>query len=300
MGAVVITGASGFIGRSVARRAAADGHRVIALTRSDGTAARGYEDVGALQRAFEGADAVIHLAARAHRGGTDADFECNVRSASAVAMAARHAGVPRAVLASSIGVNGNVTRGEPFTEDDAPAPVEPYARSKQRAEAAWVAAFSGSVTRWAILRPPLVVGADAPGNFARLVHAVRRGIPLPIAAVRNQRSLVGVDNLARAMLTCAFHSAAADQLFVVADEGDVSTPEIVACIAKGLQRKARMVSVPPVLVRAAAGLAGRHRLAESLCASLQVDAGKLRRLTGWTPGDTRLAIEQAAAAWSVR
>lgn len=298
MGAIAITGASGFIGRTVIARAAAAGHRVVALSRTDGSLPHGYEDTGALARAFAGCDAVIHLAARAHRGGTDADFECNVRAARAVAQAARMSGLARVVLASSIGVNGNVTRDKPFTEEDAAAPVEPYARSKLRAEQAAQEALAGSSTAWSIVRPPLVYGPNAPGNFARLVRLVDRGWPLPLASVRNKRSLVAVDNLAAAMLTCCSHPAAAGELFLVADSDDLSTPDIVRCIARGLRREAKLFGAPRALLRAAANLAGRPRIAESLCDSLQVDATKIRRLLGWSPAvATAEGIERAAAAW---
>jgi UDP-4-keto-D-FucNAc 4-reductase len=295
---VVITGASGFIGRALVARATAAGHQVVPLSRSDGSLAGSYEDADALARASSGADAVVHLAARAHRGGSDADFECNVRAARAVARGAQMAGVRRLVLLSSIGVNGNVTRGKAFDEGDPPAPVEPYARSKLHCEEQVRAVLDGSATQWSIARPPLVYGPHAPGNFARLVQAVARGVPLPLASVRNQRSLIGVGNLCHAILLCATHPAAAGQVFVLADGDDLATPEIIRCIARGLGQGARLWSAPPMLLKVAAKLAGRPRLAESLCDSLQVDASRARRLLGWLPAvRTAEGIAQAAAAW---
>ena len=295
---LVITGASGFIGRALVARANAAGHSLVALSRSAGSLPGGYEDVDALTRACAGADAVLHLAARAHRGGTDADFDCNVRAARAVAAAARATGVRRLVLLSSIGVNGNVTRAKPFDEGDAPAPVEPYARSKLRCEQEVRSLLEGSQTEWVLARPPLVYGPQAPGNFERLVRAVARGLPLPVASVRNRRTLVGVDNLCDALLLCATHPAAAGQLFLLADSEHVSTPEIVRCIARGLARPPRLWGAPPGLLRLGARLAGRPRIAESLCDSLQVDAAKARRVLGWTPAvRTTDGLMQAAAAW---
>ena len=295
---LVITGASGFIGRTLVARANAAGHSLVALSRSEGSLPGGYEDEAALARACAGADAVLHLAARAHRGGNDADFDCNVRVARAVAAAARTAGVRRVVLLSSIGVNGNVTRDKPFDEGDAPAPVEPYARSKLRCEQEVQEILAGTPTEWVIARPPLVYGPHAPGNFDRLVRAVARGLPLPVASVRNRRTLVGLDNLCDALLLCATHAGAASQLFLLADEEDVSTPEIVRWIARGLARSPRVWAMPPRLLKLAARLAGRPRIAESLCDSLQVDAGKARRVLGWTPAvRTPDGLMQAAAAW---
>jgi nucleoside-diphosphate-sugar epimerase len=297
---IVITGASGFVGRVLASHATRAGHSVVPLSRGDGTV-QSYEDADALARAFAGADAVVHLAARAHRGGTDADFDCNVRATRAVAEAARTARIRRLVLLSSIGVNGNVTHGKSFDENDAPAPVEPYARSKLRCEQELRAILEGSATEWTVARPPLVYGPDAPGNFGRLVRAVGRGLPLPLRSVRNERSLIGVGNLADALLACATHPEAANQLFLLADDGSVSTPEIIQSIARGLGRPPHLWSAPPALLKLAAKLAGRTRMAESLCDSLRVDASKAWRKLGWSPAvRTTDGITRAAAAWRPR
>jgi nucleoside-diphosphate-sugar epimerase len=288
---IAVTGASGFIGRELVALAHVRGFDVAAVTRAQ---VADYEDAQALAGVLTGAQAVVHLAAKAHVQGSDADFECNVRAARAVAHAAKRAGAGRVVLLSSIGVNGNVTRGRPFSEADAPAPVEPYARSKRRSEQELQAAD----VEWVVVRPPLVYGANAPGNFARLVHAVARGWPLPLAAVKNQRSLVGVRNLCDFLLACCTHPAAANETFVIADGEDLATPDIVRSIADGLRKPARLWSLPVPLLEAAAMLAGKKRLAESLCASLQVDASKARRLLGWKPlADSREVIAQAAAGW---
>ena len=290
---IAITGASGFVGRELVVRARACGHEVAAVTRSPGSIAN-YEDADGLARSFAGAEVVLHLAARAHVRGTDADFECNVRAARAVAQAANLAGARRLVLLSSIGVNGNVTHGRPFAESDDPAPDEPYARSKLRAEQE---VRAGGV-ECAIVRPPLVHGPNAPGNFARLVRAVARGTPLPLASVRNQRSLVGRANLCDFLLVCAAHPAAANQLFVVADGDDLSTPDILRCIGEGLRAPAKLWRAPVPLLRAGAMLLGRRRVAESLCDSLQVDAAKARDVLGWKPAMTsREGIAHAAAEW---
>jgi UDP-4-keto-D-FucNAc 4-reductase len=296
---VVVTGASGFIGRVLVARAREAGHEVACISRADGSLPGGYEDAEALARAFAGADVVVHLAARAHRGGTDSDFECNVRAARAVAQGARSAGIRRLVLLSSIGVNGNVTPERAFTESDPPAPVEPYARSKLRAEREIQAVLAGSSTEWVIVRPPLVYGPNAPGNFARLFHAVARGWPLPLRSVRNRRSLIGVDNLSDVILLCTTHPAAANELFLVADGDDIETPEMIRCIARGLGTASHLWRAPPALLKLCAKLANRSRIAESLCDSLQIDASKARRMLGWSPAvHTREGIEQAAAAWS--
>jgi nucleoside-diphosphate-sugar epimerase len=291
---IAITGASGFIGKELTACAHDAGHQVNPVSRARSGIAS-YEDEAALAKAFDGCDVVVHLAARAHVGGNDADFECNVRATRAVTRATRTSGAKRLVFLSSIGVNGNVTRGRPFTEEDAPSPVEPYARSKQRAEEEVRSSGIESV----ILRPPLVYGANAPGNFTQLVRVVARGWPLPLSAVRNKRSVVGVRNLSELILLCASHPGAANETFVVADGDDLSTPEIIRAIAEGQRKRARLWDVPVPLLKAGAALAGRTRIAESLCESLQVDASKARRVLGWAPSSTsREGIARTAAEWS--
>ena len=286
-----VTGASGFIGRALLARLNAAGWHVSAISRNAGPQPAGvrrvvladYGDANRLDAALHGADAVVHLAARAHCAGTDADFEASVKAAVVVARAARAVGAGRFVLVSSIGVNGNVTGERAFSESDPPAPREPYARSKLRAEQEVASALAGSATALTILRPPLVYGANAPGNFGKLVQAVARGRWLPLAGVHNGRSLIGLDNLLDLVLLCLDHPAAANQLFLVADGDDLSTPEIVRLIAQGLDRPPRLAWLPPGLLRIAATLAGRPRLAESLCDSLRIDASKARRVLGWVP-----------------
>jgi nucleoside-diphosphate-sugar epimerase len=286
---IAITGATGFIGRALVAAARTQGHEVQALSRQAGA---DYEDAPSLAAVFAGADVVVHLAALAHRRGAGLDFDGNVRSTRAVAAAARAAGVGRLVFVSSIGVHGNVTRGKPFTEADEPAPAEPYARSKLQAERE----VQSAGIEWVVIRPPLVYGAHAPGNFGLLVRAVARNWPLPLGAIRNRRSLVGVGNLCDFILACAGSPRAANQVFVVADGDDLSTPDIVREIARGLGKPARLLDVPPALVRLAATLAGRKGVAQGLCDSLQVDASKARAFLGWSPAiGTREGIARAAA-----
>lgn len=288
---VAVTGASGFVGQALVARVRAAAHHVVALSRGDGVA---YGDLGAMTKSFEGCDAVVHLAARAHRGGGDEDFAPSIRIAQVAAQAARDAGVPRFVLVSSIGVNGNATQGKPFTEDDAPAPAEAYARSKWRAEQAVREVFDEAV----IVRPPLVHGPGAPGNMHKLFNAVARGWPLPFASIANRRSFIGIDNLVDFLMLCLEHSEVPGELFLVADGDDVSTPELVRCMARGLARDAKLFPFPPALLVAGAKVLGRARTAQSLCDSLQVDASKARRVLGWTPAiTTREGVVRAAAAW---
>jgi nucleoside-diphosphate-sugar epimerase len=301
---IVVTGAGGFVGGALVRHLHAIGKDVVAMSRATSVWPAGviratidsYENPTALRCAVEHADAVVHLAARAHQRGPTADFECNERAAQVIAQASQAAGVRRLILMSSIGVNGNLTHGQPFVESDLPSPVEPYAVSKLRSEAAVIDNLAGSDrTDYVILRPPLIYGPRAPGNFARLVRAIESGWVLPLAGIRNARSLLGLGNLLELLSLCLEHPAAANQLLLVADGEDVSTPDLVRHMARGLGKPARLARVPPSLLRAAAQILGQTRLADSLCGSLQIDASKARQLLGWVPGHATVdGIEQAA------
>lgn len=280
---IAVTGASGFIGRALLERLRQRGDRVRAVSRGPDLAS--YADTAALARALGDADAIIHLAARAHRQGDDAAFTGNVEATRALMQVAHGR---RVVLVSSIGVNGNRTTSRPFSEVDHPQPVEPYARSKLRSEE--IVRVS---TNFVIVRPPLVYGPRAPGNFARLVWAVSSGWPLPLGAIRNKRSLIGLDNLCELLMCCASHPSAAGELFLASDGEDLSTPEIVEALAEGLCVRPRLWRCPPSILRL-----GGERFASSLCASLQVDSSKARRVLGWTPKrPAREGIVAAAAAW---
>jgi nucleoside-diphosphate-sugar epimerase len=288
---VAVTGASGFIGRALVRHLHAQGRTVTALARHACEAPAGvrevradsYDDPAALEDAFRGAGCVLHLAALAHRAGSAAEFEASVRAAQSVVAAAQRCGVRRLVFLSSIGVNGHRTEARPFTEDDPPRPGEAYAHSKLQAEQAVTAASRSAGLDYVIVRPPLVYGPDAPGNFGRLLRLVRRGWPLPLGTVRNARSFIALDNLVDLLALCSTHPAAANQLLLAADAEDLSTPELVRCIAAGLGVPARLLPAPPGLLRLGARMLGRERLADSLLASLRVDASRARRLLGWQP-----------------
>jgi nucleoside-diphosphate-sugar epimerase len=143
-----------------------------------------------------------------------------------------------------------------------------------------------------------VYGPNAPGNMGKLFRAVARGWPLPLASIANRRSFIGIDNLLDVLTLCMHHPAAGGELFLVADGEDVSTPQLVRCIARGLGREANLFPFPPALLVLAAKVLGRGRAAQSLCDSLQVDTSKARRLLGWTPAmTTSQGIERTAAAW---
>jgi nucleoside-diphosphate-sugar epimerase len=294
----LITGASGFVGRALVSRLAADGRLVrTALRESGGSFPPNVEavvvgDIGGATdwiAAVAGVDAVVHLAARVHVTGADARTDeelfraVNVEGAAKLARAAREACVRRFVLASSTTVYGERSTAEPFTESSPLAPSTPYARSKLEGEQAVADALGGSGTELVVLRPPLVYGPGAKGNFARLVGLVERGVPLPLASVRNRRSVVFVGNLVDAFIRALDHPAAAGRTYNVSDLRDVSTPELIAAIAAGLGRRPRLAPCPVRLLRIAAALGGRGDELSRLVDSMAVDASRLRDELDWKP-----------------
>lgn len=297
-GRVLVTGASGFVGRALVARLAEAATPVRAALRHVPSAnMHGVEvaqvgDIHATtdwRSTLDGVDAVVHCAARVHvmrETATDplaAFRDVNVAGTMQLARQARASGVRRFVFISSIGVNGAETTGRPFTTEDAPLPHSPYAQSKHEAEVALRELAQRTGLEVAIIRPPLVFGPGAPGNFERLMQALHRGMPLPFGAVHNQRSFVALGNLTSLVHVCLNHPQAANQTFLVSDGEDISTTELLRRMAHGLGRQARLIPVPIGAIRALAGLLGKADFAQRLCGSLQVDISKTRALLGWAP-----------------
>jgi nucleoside-diphosphate-sugar epimerase len=236
---------------------------------------------------------VVHTAARVHvMADTAADPLAAFRAANVevtlnLALQAVAAGVRRFVFLSSIGVNGAYTApGKFFSEMDQPKPHNFYALSKLEAEHGLLQIAAQTGLEVVIIRPPLVYGPGAPGNFASLLRWVQRGLPLPLGAVHNQRSFVALDNLVSLVLLCADRARspqAANQVFVVADGEDVSTSTLLRKVARAAGRSSRLLPVPASWLLAAASGLGKRVVADRLLGNLQVDATKARSLLGWEP-----------------
>ncbi|MBS7691501.1 SDR family oxidoreductase [Pseudomonas lalucatii] len=298
MQTLLLTGGTGFIGQALIKRLLRDDcyQPVVAMRRSSVDVPPGTLSVQVSElsestdwsAALVGAQVVIHAAARAHVLNEIADdplaeFRAvNVSGTLALAQQAAQAGVKRFIFISSIGVNGNRSE-HPFTVDDLPNPTGPYAVSKYEAELELTQLSAKTGMEVVIIRPPLVYGPNAPGNFGRLIKAVNKGLPLPLGAIRNQRSLVALDNLVDLIVTCIDHPAAANQTFLVSDGEDLSTTELLRRMAAALGKPARLLPVPSRLLETAAALLGKQALSQRLCGSLQVDIGKTRELLDWTP-----------------
>lgn len=302
MRTVLVTGATGFVGRQLLPLLAARGWQVRAATRRPdalgGVVCVPVGDIGPdtdWGPALAGIDAVVHLAARVHRpaeiraGLADGYERDNHHGTATLARAAVRARVRRLVYVSSVKALGEGTRpGQPFTDATPPAPVDVYGVSKLNAERAIQAIAADSGLAWVILRPPLVHGPGAVGNLAALAGAIRRGLPLPLGLIDNRRSLIHVANLCDA-LACALDHPAAPGTWLVSDGTPLATPQIVRALAEGVGRPARLLPVPPALIRLGARLLGRPGLADRLCGDLALDDSPFRTATGWTPPYTAIA-----------
>jgi len=237
-----------------------------------------------------GIDVVIHAAARVHvmdDKAVDALAEfrrINVDGTVSLARSAAAAGVKRFIFISSIKVNGESTEpGEPFQADIEPQPMDPYGISKMEAEIALRVVARETGIEVVIIRPPLVYGPGVKANFLSMMRWLDRGVVLPLGAIGNRRSLVAIGNLVDLLVTCIDHPAAAGQTFLVSDDADMSTTQLLENLARALGKKARLIPLPVWVLKSVASCLGKQGVAQRLCSSLQVDIKKTRDVLGWVP-----------------
>lgn len=291
---ILVTGSTGFVGRSVCAAIVAAGRPLRAISRSPGYGLTAVGDITPLTDwtiPLEGIDAVIHLAARVHvMKDTTSDplaafRTTNVEGTLNLARQAAAAGVRRFVFVSSIKVNGEETRpGQAYRADDLPNPLDPYGVSKREAEDGLRAIAGETGLEVAIVRPPLIYGPGVRANFKAMMRLVSRGVPLPLGAVTgNRRSLVGVDNLTSLVLRCLDHPNAAGQTFLASDGEDLSTADLLRRLGVALDRPARLIPVPVPILNAAAAVVGKTNIARRLLGSLQIDSSQTRARLDWSP-----------------
>jgi nucleoside-diphosphate-sugar epimerase len=295
---IFLTGASGFIGCVIERELRERvGISLTLLVRSPGPAfSQTTYVVGRLSvdtdwsTAVAQQQVVIHAAARAHVMKDEvadplAEYRrVNVEGTLNLARQAAAAGVKRFIFISSIKVNGEATvKSSAFSANDEAAPEDAYGVSKLEAEQGLLHLAAETGMEVVVIRPPLVYGPSVKGNFASMIKLVEKGIPLPLGAIHNKRSLVGVDNLVDLIIRCIDHPAAANQVFLAGDGQDLSTTELLRGVGEAMDKPARLIPVPAGMLEFGAALLGKKAMAQRLLGSLQVDISKTCELLDWKP-----------------
>ncbi|WP_415846313.1 UDP-glucose 4-epimerase family protein [Stutzerimonas zhaodongensis] len=295
---ILLTGATGFVGKALLAELARRGQAVVATARQAQQLAGAERCIQIAdlngdidwQRALFGIDVVIHAAARVHvlhEQAADPLTEFRRANADGTLVLARQAAeaeVRRFVFISTIKVLGEQTLPDsPFRADDVPRPTDPYGVSKREAEDDLLALAAETGMEVVVIRPPLVYGPGVKGNFASMIKLVEKGLPLPLGAIQNKRSMVGIGNLVDLISRCVDHPAAANQVLLAGDGEDLSTTELLRSVAEAMGKPARLIPVPAGMLTLCATLLGKKAMAQRLLGSLQVDISKTRNLMGWTP-----------------
>jgi nucleoside-diphosphate-sugar epimerase len=313
---ILVTGANGFVGQALCEVLQEKGYPIRAAVRAfdsgiapDQTSPTETVAVGSITAETDwtlplsGVEAVVHLAGRAHVSGEAATDvlslyrEINVKATARLARMAAASGVTRFLFMSSVKVNGERTVDHPFTEHDTPWPEDAYGISKWEAEQALDSIAKETGMETIVLRPALVYGPRVKGNFLRLAQSIARRTPLPFASVSNRRSLVYVGNLIHAIVTCLETPVAAGKTYLVSDNEDVSTPELIRSLADALRVPERLFPFPVALLKLGGAMLGKRADIARLIGSLQVNSTRIHRDLGWRPRFSLLQGLEQTARW---
>lgn len=298
---VLITGATGFVGKQLVQQISEQQQFIVRLAVRPLHAENfnhhdnivWFQELSATTdwtAALTKCDVVIHTAARVHVMVEKTDDplsefrKVNVAGTMNLARQAVQQGVKRFIFISSIGVNGAETRpGSAFRPEDPPDPHDPYAVSKFEAEQGLMALSVETDIQIVIIRPTLIYGPGAKGNFPRMVSWLQKGYPLPLKSINNKRSLVSVYNLVDLVIHCIDHPRAVNQIFLVSDGQDVSIVKLLQYIGLALNKRVRLIPIPYWVLNVFGKMTGTQRIIQRLCSSLQVDMSKTRDLLDWHP-----------------
>lgn len=294
----LLTGSTGFVGRSVVEL---DPECKVVLRENEQCRTNSSFIISQLDNntvwdnAFHDINNIIHLAGLAHSHTfSGSDYQSvNVDGTLHLAREAAKAGVSRFVFVSSIGVHGTSTLEAPFSISSKLQPHNAYAKSKLDAELGLKKIASETGMELVIVRPTLVYGAYAPGNFGALTRLVSKVPFLPFGLAKNRRDFISVNNLADLLITCATHPNAGGHTFLASDGETVSTKQFTNAISKGLEKKVIQLPIPVSLIRLAGKLSGKSAMIEQLFGNLEVDSSNIKQVLGWTPP---LTMEQAMAS----
>jgi nucleoside-diphosphate-sugar epimerase len=290
---ILVTGANGFIGSSLCNMLSERSLPFLGAVRKKNH--ENHFQIGNLSattnwsNALLTCDTVIHLAARVHILNETSSYPLaafrvvNVDATINLARQAVQYGVKRFIFVSSIAVNGSETKNAPFTVLDVPTPVTPYGQSKLEAEMALWKLSQETGLEVVVIRPPAVYGPGVQANFLKLMHLVRLGIPLPLGAIHNRRSMVALDNLVDLLILCIAHQNASGETFMISDDQDVSITELLRMLAHAMKKRSCLLPVPAKIVAGSAALFGCGTAANRLLASLRVDVNHTKLKLNWTP-----------------
>jgi len=295
---IFITGSNGFIGKRLTEVALKENFQCTLSMRNHSVDSLNNDNLSYVYRtiagntdwsgAFASIDCVIHTAALVHQmnGAENNHYQgINTYGTLNLAQQAADSGVKRFIFVSSIKVNGESTEpGLPFKPDDNFVPTDPYGLSKYEAEVGLRKIAHQTGMEVVIIRPPLVYGPGVKANFASMLKWMNKGLPLPLGGINeNKRSLVSLDNLVNLIITCISHPNAANQTFLVSDDDDVSTSQLLTNMATALDVPCRLLPIPSSWFIIAAKLIGKPAISQRLCGSLQVDISQTKELLNWKP-----------------
>ncbi|MCG7587626.1 SDR family oxidoreductase [Photobacterium sp. OFAV2-7] len=292
---VLITGSNGFVGRHLSKCLINSSYDVVDAGRTQPKTKNNFllldlDSNFDITSELASIDVVVHCAARVHVMDDNAKDplveyrRINKDATLTLAQQAAKAGVKRFVFLSTIKVNGEYTNeGNPFTPQVSSPPLDPYGLSKYEAEQGLIVIAKETGMEVVIIRPPLVYGPGVKANFAAMMNLVSKGLPLPMGSINNSRSLVYIGNLTDLIVTCLSHPKAANQVFLVSDDQDVSTSDLLRLMAKAMNKPCRLLPIPEKWLRSLTTLIGKPGIGERLCGSLQVDISQTKTCLGWQP-----------------
>ena len=286
---ILVTGASGFVGRYLVNHLSKT-DEVIACVRKKSNLLPSSVQQTVSSSFFDLAipkdtDVIVHLAGIAHNKNNSVDEfkRINVDGTLELARKALESNIKRFIFISSIGVNGNSTHGKAFTEQDTPNPTNDYTKSKYEAEKALAKLFENTNIDLVIIRPPLIYAHDAPGNFSKLLMLIKLGQFLPFGCTHNQRSFIAIENLVSFITACIYHDTKINETFLIADDEVISTKQLIQCVSSGMGKSMILLPVPTKLLSMLADATGKVGIFEQLYGNLQIDNRKAKKFFNWHP-----------------
>lgn len=286
---ILVTGASGFVGRYLVNDLSRT-DEVIACVRQKSNHMPSSVQQTVSSSFFDLAipkdtDVIVHLAGIAHNKNNSVDEfkKINVDGTLELARKALESNIKRFIFMSSIGVNGNSTHGKAFTEQDTPNPTNDYTKSKYEAEKALAKLFENTNIDLVIIRPPLIYAHDAPGNFSKLLMLIKLGQFLPFGCTHNQRSFIAIENLVSFITACIYHDTKINETFLIADDEVISTKQLIQCVSSGMGKSMILLPVPTKLLSMLADATGKVSIFEQLYGNLEIDNRKAKKFFNWHP-----------------